>query len=207
MTAALPNLFTHPYLSIVNQLGVPINTDNDNDSVPTPRLLPYGAVSFIIILDALVQEYVKGRSYTDDQVSIYRSLEDKMTATYGLDGPACLLRFICDLQKFPIKDWTIVGEVITAVFTPREDGRGMLLDYREAQLAGQMEDPESCFVNYGYTCPFSVFNYFRELEDLERQDNLPLDDEEEAQELLLSPGDLELQADLTEDDGVFQQIV
>ncbi|XP_071547987.1 uncharacterized protein [Panulirus ornatus] len=187
-----------------NILGVPINTDNDNDGNPSARLLPYASVTFFIILDALIDEYLKGRSYTDDQATIYRSLESKLSTTYGLEGRACLQRFICELQKFPIHDLTIVGELITAVFTPREDGRGLLQDYREAQLLGQLDDPGSCSTSYAYACPFSVFNYFKHLYELERQNDPERQDDQEWQDDRMQE-DTERQDDLAQQDDVKRQ--
>ncbi|KAK8734910.1 hypothetical protein OTU49_005725, partial [Cherax quadricarinatus] len=185
MTAALPGLFTRPYLVFNNQFGVPIFTDNDEDGVPTIRNIPLGIVSFVIILDALAREYKYGRTFTDDQMSIYRSLEARLDNSYGQDGRFCLLRFICEVQKYPIEEWTIVGQLINAVFTPGEDEREEMVEYREARLTGRLEEPESCIFAYGHRCPFSIFNYFSELDvlmaqgdlDLERQGDLDLERE------------------------------
>ncbi|KAK8734914.1 hypothetical protein OTU49_005725, partial [Cherax quadricarinatus] len=129
MTAALPGLFTRPYLVFNNQFGVPIFTDNDEDGVPTIRNIPLGIVSFVIILDALAREYKYGR--------------------------------------------------------PGEDEREEMVEYREARLTGRLEEPESCIFAYGHRCPFSIFNYFSELDvlmaqgdlDLERQGDLDLERE------------------------------
>ncbi|XP_045606526.2 uncharacterized protein [Procambarus clarkii] len=181
MTTALPGLFTRPYITISNQFGVPILTDSDGNGVPSIKLIPLAVISYVIILDALAREYKLGRKYRDDQRSIYRSLEEQIDTTFGLDGRACLLRFICDLQKYPIREWTIVGELITSVFTPLDDEHDTMEDYRGAQMAGLLEEPESCLINYGNKCPFSVFNYFRDLDDLEKND-LDLESGEEVQD-------------------------
>ena len=35
----------------------------------------------------------------------------------GVDGKACLLRTICELQESPVAEWTFVGELITHFLT------------------------------------------------------------------------------------------
>lgn len=57
------------------------------------------------------------RTYADDQAAMYQAAESRLSATHGLDGRACVLRFICELRKNPIQDWTVVGELITLLFT------------------------------------------------------------------------------------------
>ncbi|XP_037803484.1 uncharacterized protein LOC119597889 [Penaeus monodon] len=154
--------FSRPSLSIRNSINAPILSDADMDGAPTLRKVSILALSVTIMLDALKEEYGLGRSFSDDQAGIYRSLEDRVSSLTGLDGRGCLLRFVCELQGFPIRDWTIAGEVIASVFTPREGKNELLQEYREAQWAGQQRGipSSSACEAYALRCPFSVFNYF-----------------------------------------------
>ncbi|KAK4298912.1 hypothetical protein Pmani_028770 [Petrolisthes manimaculis] len=152
MATEWSGLFVHPTLSIEHKVGTDIYTDNNNDGDETPRLYNYGAISFVLVLDALFEEYVIGRrSITDDQAAIYRTLEERLTRYFGLEGKACVLRFICELSqnsklsKNSIQHDTITGELITLVFTPREDDKGVMKEYLEAQLAGQVDNPQSWY--------------------------------------------------------------
>ncbi|MPC74824.1 hypothetical protein E2C01_069200 [Portunus trituberculatus] len=115
MAAANPGLFTLPTLTINNLFGVPILTNNSG--TPTRRLLPYGSVAVVFILDALFQEYATTRTYVDDQASMYQAAEARLSAAHGLDGRACVKRFICELRKHPIHEWTVIGQLVTLLFT------------------------------------------------------------------------------------------
>ena len=50
------------------------------------------------------------------QLNIFQSLEAAMKEL-GVDGKACLLRTICELQESPVAEWTFVGELITHFLT------------------------------------------------------------------------------------------
>ena len=56
------------------------------------------------------------RSMEDDQFQIFKSLEGALQAT-GVDGKGCLLRTICEMQKNPIGEFTMMGEIVTILFT------------------------------------------------------------------------------------------
>ncbi|XP_050725513.1 myb-like protein X [Eriocheir sinensis] len=178
--AANPGLFTLPTFTINNLFGVPILTNASG--TPHRRLIPFGSVAVIFILDALFQDYVLGRSLADDQASVYRAAESRISASPGLDGRACVLRFICELRKNPIQEWTIVGELLTMLFTPRENGKGILKDYLQAIEVGDEEDPDSCYNAYAFKCPLSVFNYFRTLQEEEEEEEEELEEDEEEEE-------------------------
>ncbi|XP_027227688.1 uncharacterized protein [Penaeus vannamei] len=160
--------FSRPSLTIRNSVNTPILSDADMDGTPTIRKVSILAFSVTILLDALKEEYGLGRSFSDDQAGIYRSLEDRISTSTGLDGRSCLLRFVCEMQRFPIREWTIAGEVITTLFTPREGKNELLQEYREAQWEGQQEGlpSSSACETYAVRCPFSVFNYFNPEEQL-----------------------------------------
>ena len=61
--------------------------------------------------------YVCCRSLGDDQVGVYEAVADKLNTQFGLDGRACVLRFICELQQRHIGRYTMAGKILTALFT------------------------------------------------------------------------------------------
>lgn len=61
MASGYPGLFVRPTLSIGTSIGAAIDTDNDGDGIPTNRLYPSASYYFIIILDALFDQYTIGR--------------------------------------------------------------------------------------------------------------------------------------------------
>ncbi|KAK3866502.1 hypothetical protein Pcinc_027970 [Petrolisthes cinctipes] len=165
MASGFPGLFVHPTLSIGSSVAVLINTDNNNDGVPSKRLYPYSVAYIIIILDALFDQYALGRrSFTDDQAAIYQTVEERLATIYGLDGKVCVQRFICELTKYPIKDYTVIGELLTLVFSPRQDGSDLMQEYLDAQQTGEVEHSETCTIAYGNDCPVSIFNYFNKMD-------------------------------------------
>ncbi|KAK4329108.1 hypothetical protein Pmani_000519 [Petrolisthes manimaculis] len=166
MASGFPGLFSRPTLSLSSSLAVVLNTDNDNDGVPTKRLQPFTIAYIIIILDALFDEYtLRRRSFTDDQAAIYQTVEERLATVYGLDGKVCVQRFICELTKNPIKDHTVMGDLLTLVFSPRQDGSDFMKEYLDAQQTGEVEHSETCTIAYGNDCPVSIFNYFNMMDN------------------------------------------
>jgi hypothetical protein len=56
------------------------------------------------------------RGFGYDQYQIYKSMEGILQAT-GIDGKACLLRTICEMQTNPIGEFTVVGEILTILLS------------------------------------------------------------------------------------------
>ncbi|XP_076041933.1 uncharacterized protein LOC143025808 [Oratosquilla oratoria] len=149
-------VLSQPALTLSAIVNVPISTDADRDGEETPRKLIFLAFYFTFYLDSLMDQYAKGRSLSDDQLSLYSTLEERLASNYGIDGRACVLRFICELQKHSIRDFTVMGEIVTSLFQPREGS--FLQEYRTARSIGLSVDSE-CSHHY-YSCPISVFNLF-----------------------------------------------
>ncbi|XP_068213825.1 uncharacterized protein [Palaemon carinicauda] len=144
-------------------VGVPIITEADGDGIPTPRNLPAMLCSITLYLDVIKQQSRMNRRFADDQLFVYHWLESKLTREYGVDGRSCLLRFICEVQSFPIRDWTVIGEMISTVFTPREGTGGPMLEYFEASEIGRISSSSSCSEQFSNSCPLSIFNYFDQM--------------------------------------------
>ncbi|XP_063868296.1 uncharacterized protein LOC135104704 isoform X2 [Scylla paramamosain] len=96
--------------------------------------------------------HTTSRSLGEDQAGIFRALEDSLTGV-GVDGRACLLRLICHLQTRPIGQYTVVGEVLMLLFTPKRETSDFLKEYQEAEMAGL--DGADCSMLYP-SCPFSL---------------------------------------------------
>jgi hypothetical protein len=51
-----------------------------------------------------------------DQYQIYKSIEGALQVT-GIDGKACLLRTICEVQRNQLGKFTLAGEFLTLLLT------------------------------------------------------------------------------------------
>ncbi|XP_065561390.1 uncharacterized protein LOC136027890 isoform X3 [Artemia franciscana] len=150
-----------PSWAIENEIRAPI------DSTVNPMFIYLANFSFLfritILLDQLfaTQDTKSARSLEDDQLQIFRAVETAL-ATMGVDGRSCLLRTICEIQKNPIGEMTIIGEVLTVLLTPKRGINDFLHDYLEAERLGQTEEAsqETCG-SYYPKCPMSLFNLFK----------------------------------------------
>jgi len=137
---------------------------------PVDTLLDDPAISYINVFSLIFRFVVqleklfvkkKGRNSRklgDDQYNLFRSLEKSLQRT-GIDGKACLLRAICEMQQNPINHYSIMGEIATALLTPKRAKGNFMKDYLDAEYAGQA-DSSSCSSLY-HTCPVSLFDFMR----------------------------------------------
>ena len=51
-----------------------------------------------------------------DQLQIFKSVEGALQVA-GVDGKSCLLRTICEMQRHPIGEFSILGEIVTILLT------------------------------------------------------------------------------------------
>ncbi|XP_045107954.1 uncharacterized protein LOC123502769 isoform X1 [Portunus trituberculatus] len=108
-------------------------------------------------------EVRRGRSLAEEQVGVYEAVAQKLHTQFGLDGRACVLRFICELQQRRLGHSTVAGKVLTALFTPHTlETEGQL--YLAAKGLGHRKDA-ACASHYS-SCPHSVFLYFETLRNL-----------------------------------------
>ena len=56
------------------------------------------------------------RSVATDQQDFYALLENLLTNTFAMDGKVCVQRIICDLAAKPIKERSLMGEVLHRLF-------------------------------------------------------------------------------------------
>ena len=55
------------------------------------------------------------RSLSSDQLDLYSTLESLLTNTFALDGRQCVQRLVCDLAHNPVRDKSLMGEVMHAL--------------------------------------------------------------------------------------------
>lgn len=58
----------------------------------------------------------KNAFHGGERALLYGTAED-MLSTIGLDGKACLLRAICEVQGHPLSNFGFVGEILKLFFT------------------------------------------------------------------------------------------
>ena len=54
--------------------------------------------------------------YGGERALLYGTAED-MLANFGLNGKACLLRAICEIQGHPLSNFGLIGEMLKLLFT------------------------------------------------------------------------------------------
>ncbi|KAK3863471.1 hypothetical protein Pcinc_030776, partial [Petrolisthes cinctipes] len=117
-------------------------------------------------------------SLQEDQLDLFHQIERNI-ALSGLDGRACVLRFICEMQIHSFSHNSIFGEMLNLLFTPKPgDYNSILEDYVSAEMTGQNEaqrdnkpqhttkqqpdetTTQTCAERYA-SCPVSVFKAFQ----------------------------------------------
>ncbi|XP_045606528.2 uncharacterized protein [Procambarus clarkii] len=105
------------------------------------------------------------RSIQEDQLDLFQQIESNI-ATLGVDGHACVLRFICEMQTNRFSSSSIFGEIFNLMFTPKQGSNYKILeDYIAAEMAGQDSGPgQTCAETYP-SCPVSVFAVLRRFQN------------------------------------------
>ncbi|XP_068203544.1 uncharacterized protein [Palaemon carinicauda] len=165
-----PFILTRPTYTLINSLILPIQSVPADDLTAEPVLRGYLTFLFpvSILLDALMEEAEDGRSLGKEQFGVYKTIERRLSVEYGIDGRSCILRFICELQRRPISQWTVAGQLLTVLFTPsygsKKEDQELLMEYRAAQMLG-LKDEIDCGAIYN-KCPISVFYYFDAVQNI-----------------------------------------
>ncbi|XP_071523830.1 uncharacterized protein [Panulirus ornatus] len=160
-----PFLLPRPVYTLSNSLVLPIVNQKQEETVLAfvSVVLPIN-----ILLDSFLLDVLDGRSYSEDLAGVYGVVSGRLAGQFGVDGQACILRFICQLQQRPIARWSLAGHLLTILFTPRLGGKDgdldLLKEYLAAQILGRKENTD-CISLYD-TCPFSVFEYFDTLRNM-----------------------------------------
>lgn len=95
------------------------------------------------------------RDVASDQAAVLTKMEESLDRA-GLSGRSCVLRAICELEETPIRHWTIVGDMLTTLLSPKREGNTTgLTEYQLAADRGLMGG--DCWSHYP-DCPFSIFN-------------------------------------------------
>ncbi len=99
-----------------------------------------------------------GRSLEGDQADFDTLIEDLLGQTFALDGRKCVQRFICELSEEPVKDKSLMGEVLHTVMEPRKSKATPADDpYIEAELHGFRHG--ECRKKFA-KCPIGISNLF-----------------------------------------------
>lgn len=153
-----------PIWYITTQLSLPLG-DRDINAVQLAMAMALIFRIQIRLYDVFSQKSRRGRSIQQDQLELFLQIEDNISAM-GVDGHACVLRFICELQSNRFSKSSMFGEIFTLMFTPKQgDDYTILKDYIEAEMVGQEGETlgGKCLNKY-YTCPVSVFAALRRLQ-------------------------------------------
>ncbi|XP_068213824.1 uncharacterized protein [Palaemon carinicauda] len=166
---ANPNIVVKPLRPIwylTAQLSVPLR-DREIDAVHLSSAVAFVFRLQIQLYDVFNKQSRRGRSIQQDQLELFLQIEDNIS-TLGVDGHACVLRFICELQVNRFASSSMLGELFTLLFTPKQgDNYTLLKEYIEAEMVGQEEGllpmGSRCVERYS-ACPMSVFAAFRSLQ-------------------------------------------
>ncbi|XP_045102650.1 uncharacterized protein LOC123499090 [Portunus trituberculatus] len=103
------------------------------------------------------------RSLGEEQFGAYGMIAGRLANQFGVDGPACVQRFMCELQQRPIHKRTMVGMLLTLLFTPNVRNKrdaDLLTEYLTARKLGK----SGAYCHHHYAaCPVSVFHFFDNL--------------------------------------------
>lgn len=96
------------------------------------------------------------RSFSTSRSDVLHKLEE-VAERFGLDGEACVLRLLCEIQSQPMGELGLLGDIIHLVFRgdlEEEETHSRVEDYRRAMQLGHKGD---CWkLNTG--CPVSLLN-------------------------------------------------
>ncbi|XP_078034616.1 uncharacterized protein LOC144468783 [Augochlora pura] len=104
--------------------------------------------------EAARQDLPKNAFYGGERALLYSTAED-MIENFGLNGKACLLRAICEIQGHPLNNFGLIGEMLKLFFTASKSPfANLLADYVEAENRGKFHG--ECWP-YFKDCPKSLF--------------------------------------------------
>ncbi|XP_076392158.1 uncharacterized protein LOC100883660 [Megachile rotundata] len=93
--------------------------------------------------------------YGGERALLYGTAED-MLGNFGLNGKACLLRAICEVQGHPFTNFGLIGEILKLFFTASKSPfADLLTEYIEAENRGKFHG--ECWP-YFKDCPKSLFH-------------------------------------------------
>ncbi|XP_068237432.1 uncharacterized protein [Palaemon carinicauda] len=147
----------NPSWTIHNMINLP-TSDNTSGGTTLQTAIQFIIVSNTLLESIFMPDAQNTGNMAADQLNVFRSMEDSIGAM-GIDGRGCLLRLICELQSNPIGEFTVIGEIITVLFTPKRGLNDFLDEYIHAEMAGA--NGEHCATRYP-TCPFSIMNTLRQ---------------------------------------------
>merc|ERR1712055_236181 len=121
------------------KIGAPPQTDADFDGNKVSRAVIEFALPMTIFLDTIFDGNLlgsSGRSAADEQSGIFKWMETAYGSA-GLDGKKCLLRTICEMQEYSIAEYSMFGELLSILLSPRKDEQSLLDEYIVAEKLGR----------------------------------------------------------------------
>ncbi|XP_063851753.1 uncharacterized protein LOC135095045 isoform X2 [Scylla paramamosain] len=160
-----PFLLARPIYSVNNVITVSFLTRNSSILKSIVEIV----MPVTIFLDNYVEQvyYMKkgdsipsSRSLGKEQFGAYGMIAGRLASQFGVDGQACVQRFMCEMQQRPIDKRTMVGKLLTLLLTPSIKNKGeadLLTDYLTARKLGK----SGAYCDHHYSaCPISVFHFF-----------------------------------------------
>ncbi|XP_011861871.1 PREDICTED: uncharacterized protein LOC105558669 [Vollenhovia emeryi] len=177
-TLALPFVRHPPYGFLSNMtISLPFTIDFDKLGL-TDNENPYGALpqSFDrklksrqagMMMADFIAAFIKRRLHKRDMTEMPRNAfqggerallyitAEEMLTTLGMNGKACLLRAICEVQGHHLNNFGLIGEMLKLFFTAsRSPFANLLKEYVEAENRGKFHG--ECWP-YFKDCPKSLF--------------------------------------------------
>jgi len=145
------------------KIGAPLRSDANFDGKKVQRGVVEFALPMTIFLDTIFDGNLLGgrnaRSAANEQSGLFKWMETAYWSA-GLDGKKCLLRTICEMQEHSIGEYSMYGELLAILLSPRRDEQSLLDEYIVAEKLGRT-NPSLCAVQY-HKCTFSIFDFFNE---------------------------------------------
>ncbi|CAL4166292.1 unnamed protein product, partial [Meganyctiphanes norvegica] len=104
-----------PIWYITTQLNIPLGDEQAIDAFTLAMAMSLIFRIEVSLYDVFNRKSKRKRSIQEDQFEVFRQIEDNLSMT-GMDGHACVLRFICELQYNRFAGSSIFGELFTLIF-------------------------------------------------------------------------------------------
>ncbi|KAF0299859.1 hypothetical protein FJT64_003393 [Amphibalanus amphitrite] len=94
---------------------------------------------FIFFINELLRKInsAYGRHFVHEQFSMYRSLETGLADGLAMEGRACVLRAICDAAELELAKFSLIGEMLSVLLTPKRSRLSEMEEYSIAYKTGK----------------------------------------------------------------------
>ncbi|XP_037081190.1 uncharacterized protein LOC119101905 [Pollicipes pollicipes] len=114
---------------------------------------------FVFFVNELLRKLngAYGRHFVHDQYSMYRSMETGLVEGLAMEGRGCVLRAICDAAHLDLAKFSLLGEMLSVLLTPKRSHLPEMEDYSQAFKEGKKYG--NCKKRYS-DCPLSLQSLF-----------------------------------------------